>query len=435
MRSPGQGSGKLPWRIPNTKGRILEKLVFSPENCRRLGLADEEPVRLLASGSKTILLERVGAEASEALPWDRDLVLSADVRSFALADILHLLHASSKSGFLFFENGGHAKSVYLHRGEVVFATSNQPYDRLGECLMRSSVLTPEQLEQAVRAYRPPGQFGRILVERGVLTSRELWAGVKLQVEEIVRSLFSYGAGSVLFWEGEIRPDNVVRLSLPTRRLIAEGLRRRDELLKFLAWLEAPRVSVDPVEGAGKKLSGTERAMFDAISTETSFAAQCRLAGVEPLSGARTVSHLRLLDAVVVKSVDPEQTNEGQVAVSDEVAVRECCRSHVKLLAEFAAPIVAVEGDEGLVDRFARVIEEASRRYPELLSELPVGRGAVLDPEEVTRRALRYPGDREREVRLALGELCSYLEFELVTHPQIPDADEFLVGLNDLRESI
>ena len=59
----------------------------------------------------------------------------------------------------------------------------------------------------------------------------------MQVEEIVRSLFSYDAGTVLFWEGEVRPDNVVRLSLPTQRLIAEGLRRRDELLKLLAWLE------------------------------------------------------------------------------------------------------------------------------------------------------------------------------------------------------
>jgi hypothetical protein len=418
----------------NKEGEDLDKLVFSPENSLRLGLADDEPVRVLASGSKTILLERVGAEAIDALPWDRDLVLTADVASFALADILHLLHASSKSGFLFFENGEHTKSVYLHRGEVVFATSNQPYDRLGECLLRSGVLTPEQLDEAVRAYRPPAQFGRVLIERGVLSSRELWAGVKLQVEEIVRSLFSYGAGAVLFWEGEIRPDNVVRLSLPTRRLIAEGLRRRDELMKFLAWLEAPRVRVNPIEGAEKKLSGTERAMFDAVSAASTFAAQCRLAGVEPLCGARTVSHLRLLDAVVVTSADAEHASEG-VATSDEDVVRECCLSHVKLLAEFAAPIVAVEGDAGLVDRFGRVVQEASRRYPELLNDLVVSRGAVLDPEEVTRRAMRYPGDREREVRLALGELCSYLEFELVNHPRIPDSDEFLVGLNEFRESI
>ena len=63
------------------------------------------------------------------------------------------------------------------------------------------------------------------VERGFLTPRELWTGVKYQVEEIVRSLFSYPAGELLFWEGEIQPDNVVRLSLDTSRLISEGLDR------------------------------------------------------------------------------------------------------------------------------------------------------------------------------------------------------------------
>ena len=119
----------------------MEKLVFSPEHCRLLGLEPDEPVRHLASGARTVLLERLGGEASSALPWDRDLVLTADIGSFSLADILQLLHASAKSGFLFFESQDHAKSVYLHRGEVVFASSNQAFDRLGECLVRSGALT------------------------------------------------------------------------------------------------------------------------------------------------------------------------------------------------------------------------------------------------------------------------------------------------------
>ena len=119
-----------------------------------------------------------------------------------------------------FEHLDHAKSIYIHRGEVVFAASNQQVDRLGEVLLRLSVITPEQFREAKAAYSPHAKFGRVLVERGFLSPRELWAGVKAQVEEIVRSLFAYGAGQVLFWEGEVRPDNVVRLSLPTRKLIA-----------------------------------------------------------------------------------------------------------------------------------------------------------------------------------------------------------------------
>jgi len=411
----------------------MDKLVFPSDQSARLGLKDGESVRLLASGVKTILLERVDATASEALPWDRDLVLSADVGSFSLADILHLLHASSKSGFLFFDDGEHVKSVYLHRGEVIFATSNQKFDRLGDCLVRSGAITPEQFAEALKAYTPSSQFGKILVEREYLTSRELWAGVKLQVEEIVRSLFSYSSGSVLFWEGEVRPDNVVRLSLPTRRLIAQGLRRRDDLLRFLAVLESPRVRVALGKEKPKSLGESERAMLDAVRSGGTFHEQCHRAGVEPLCGARTLQQLRTMGVVTVTlDEEPSGSTEAEVAPSDEEALRECVRLHVKLLTEFTAPIVAVEGEAGIRDRLQRITDDAAQRYPELLADIQVSPGGVLDPEVLIARALAYPGERDREVRLALGELVSYLEFELLNHPGIPSPDEFLEGLENLR---
>ncbi len=414
----------------------MEKLVFPSNQAARLGLKEGEAVRLLASGSKTILLERLEAGASEALPWDRDLVLSANVGSFSLADILHLVHASSKSGFLFFDDGEHVKSVYLHHGEVIFATSNQTFDRLGECLVRSGAITPEQFASAIEAYTSSTQFGKILVERGFLTSRELWGGVKLQVEEIVRSLFSYGAGTVLFWEGEVRPDNVVRLSLPTRRLIAQGLKRRDDLLRFVALLETPRVRITTAQEAPQQLGQTERAVLDAIRAGGTFQEQCHRAGVEPLCGARTVQQLRVIGAVMVTREDDSTASASSDAVrSDEEAVRECVRLHIKLLTEFTAPIVAVEGAEGIRDRLQRIADDAAERYPELLSDLVVGQGGVLDPDVLIQRALAYPGEREREVRLALGELVSYLEFELMNHPNIARPDEFLEGMEGLRSQL
>ena len=75
------------------------------------------------------------------------------------------------------------------------------------------------------------------------------------------------------------------------------------------------------------------------------------------------------------------------------------------------------------------------RYPELLDRLPIGFGGAIDPERLCERALRFPGEREREVRLALGELVSYLEFELLNHPQISDPEEFIEGLEPLRANL
>ena len=65
-----------------------------------LGLDEDESLRLLRQDEGTILVERVRETSGFAIPWDRDLVLSANVRAFPLADVLSMLHRSGKSGFL-----------------------------------------------------------------------------------------------------------------------------------------------------------------------------------------------------------------------------------------------------------------------------------------------------------------------------------------------
>jgi hypothetical protein len=411
--------------------------VFDSEQCARLGLQENESARVLARNARIILLERTGGGSETPLPFDRDLVLTADVRAFALADLLNLVHAQAKSGFLYFEHGECAKTVFLHRGEVIFATSNQRVDRLGEFLVRAGALTQAQKQEADATYRPHAPFGRFLVKLGFLSPRELWDAVKGQVEEIVRSLFAFDLGMVLFWEGEVRPDNVVRLALPTQELIEQGLGQRDELLQFLAFLEDERMQIEPVEGAAARLAGTERTILEALEGVMEFPVMCRRVGLDPLSAARTV---RLLDELGALRLVQSGVREAEILKLDprsaeEDTLRACVRAHVKLLAELAAPIVAVEGMDSIRRRLEQVVQEASMRHPEMFAGIEIGPGGALDPEVFVKRALRFPGDRERAIRVALGELVSYLEFELFNHPQIEDAETFLEALELLRDQI
>jgi hypothetical protein len=413
------------------RDRSRAPVVVPADLSERLGFGDQPTsVRALASGPRTVLLERLDGEGG-AVPWDRDLVLCADVRAFSLADVMQLVHASSKSGFLMFEHADCAKCVYLHAGEVVFASSNQKIDRLGASLLRAGVISRDEFHAATAAYRGPGQYGRFLVERGVLSPRELWDGVKRQVEEIVRSLFAFGTGQVLFWEGEVRPDNVVRLALPTGRLIEEGLEHRDELLAFLAQLEDNRVRLAAAPGALAPLDGTARAIVAALgSVGTTFASVCQSVGIDPLSGARTVAMLDQMGALRII-----RAGVGSSAPGADDALRECVRTHVRLLAELTAPVVAMEGAEPVRLRLCEVARGAAERHPQLLAGLEFGPGGALDPEVLIERALCFPGDREREVRAALGELVSYTEFELLNHPKVKNAEEFLEALEERRAKL
>lgn len=410
-------------------------LCLNDELRGQLGLEDNDSLRILHGDSRTLLLERVTATSGFAVPWDRDLVLSASVQSFPLADILSMLHRSNKSGFLLFGFAEHEKAVFLHRGEIVFASSNQGVDRLGECLFRSGILSMDQLRDAEKRWDPNSRLGKILVERGVLTPRELWDGVKLQVEEIVRSLFAYSEGNVYFWEGDVQPDNVVRLSLPTRKLISQGLRRRDELMRFLAALEDPGITLEVKGNGAEGLSGNAHLLCDALRAQPKFTPACRAAGLDPLSGARIIQMLRLAGTVTIKREAEGPRTAGEHHSESQSSLGDLIKALLHLTSELATPLVAADGPDAVFERMSVLLEDTAARYPELLAGVQLGFAGGLDPAEIEKRAFKIPGDRERCVRDALGEIVTYLEFELRNHPRIEDPEIYLDAVEELRAKL
>lgn len=359
------------------------------------------------------------------------LALAADVRNLAVGDLLGMLHRSARSGLALFGFRDHAKAVYVHRGEVVFAASNLAGDRIGESLVRSGALSLEALRLAERSFAPGDRFGKTLVELGHVTPRELWHGVKYQVEEIVRSLFSYTDGALYFFAGEVKPDNVVRLSLPTERLVEEGIEQREGLRRFVELLQEPGVELARVAGAGDNLEGSELLLYQALRDENSFPRLLGALDIDVRSAARAIDMLRRVGAVKLRRAAPDPLGAGP----DAECLRLSVHAHLKLIAELAGPIVAAEGADGLRERFGRVLEEIAHRHPALLAGVPVGPVATLDPGPVVLRALALPGDRHEQVRAALGELVSYLEFELKNHPEIADATPYLEAAETLRADL
>jgi len=380
----------------------------------------------MAFTESTVTLSRRTADAGEAVATAPDLV--ADLETFPLASILRTLHADGRSGWLRLVYRDHVKSVWLQRGEVIFANSNQRVDRIGECLLRAGVIQLEMLREAERSHEasnPRDRFGKVLVELGYLTPRELWNGVKVQVEEIVRSLFAYASGQVSFWEGEREPDNVVRLSLPTARLVEEGLQRSDDLAKFISMVRDPRVSMVRVEGHRAELAGNERAVADAIGAGRGFDEVCDTLAFDPTSAARSIQLLRLVGAVKLMRL-PDATDLSAETDMEEPAPEGLAprvASFAKWIGELAALVAEADGDdEGILDRLSRVLDDATGHYPALLTGVRLGAGASLDIEMLVDRASKLPGDREDQLVAALSELVAYLEFEVKNHPGIEDPD-------------
>ncbi len=154
------------------------------------------------------------------------LPLSGNIRDIPLPVILQDLHEKKATGAVMVRNGGVEKCVYLRDGEIVFATSTDGNDRLGEMLVRAGLLTRERLEASLKIYRDHAgikKIGAILVENGFVSPRDLFAGLKTQVKDILTSLF-------LWEDAEFRvedrlPPDVIQLQFSLPDLIAEIIER------------------------------------------------------------------------------------------------------------------------------------------------------------------------------------------------------------------
>ena len=166
-----------------------------------------------------------------------------------LPDILRKIDAYKVPGVVQLQNGFVIKKLFLKRGLIIFAMSNQKKDRLGEFLMMRGTITQEQFDEATQRLKahPTKRFGRILVEMGILTPHQLFQAVLEQIEEIVMSLFEWTEGEVTFIIGDYKDDELIKLNLPIPKAIMRGVHRIPDIPRLLKELPPPdqKVSQHP----------------------------------------------------------------------------------------------------------------------------------------------------------------------------------------------
>ena len=126
--------------------------------------------------------------------------LKGQISELPVPEVLQHLRLSQSTGILTLVSGGARKALYLKDGRVVFASSNLPNDRLGEILLREGKITVEEYEASIKAITKGKRQGKVLVEMGALSPKDLWEGVQFQVREIVYTVFQWDEGQFHFEE-------------------------------------------------------------------------------------------------------------------------------------------------------------------------------------------------------------------------------------------
>ena len=228
------------------------QVAVPPRQAESLGLSGGGDVDVVSARGAFALVVPARADSAKAY-------FAGSLASLTVAEVVQFVFSSLKTGVLLVAAGVDAdrrpdeperlrrKSLYFKDGQVVFASSSDPADRLGPVLLGSDLVGPADLERCSRFVRSGRPLGQVLVDEGILTSAQLYEGITLQVKRIFLSAFLETAGEFAFLEGSNDQQNEVKLPERTRDLILQGMKRLEEAEQQRAARELARGAPPEVE--------------------------------------------------------------------------------------------------------------------------------------------------------------------------------------------
>lgn len=209
-----------------------------------------------------------------------NLLYQTDLAQTPLPEILVTIHRYRAPGMVECQRGAEVKTIHLDGGQIIFATSNQIRDSLGDKLLSEGKITRAQYDESVRRLATTGKRqGTILTEMRVLEPRDLFVALRDQIQEIVWSVFAWDSGTVGFAPGRDRQREFVKLRFPVPEAILQGVRRMPD----------PRALITRLGAKTTLFERTGNVVEEFFSDNAAFADATRL--LELVDGSRTLFEL------------------------------------------------------------------------------------------------------------------------------------------------
>lgn len=354
---------------------ITNGTIALPEEIKKeLNLKDGESFELLVPSENYLLLKR------ENRKEEGKLAFVGELGGLSISDLFSVLNMTQKTGVLHIVSGKIKKSVYFRKGEIVFASSNQPEERLGYILYRTGKITMEQLKEAEKQVDTRTRFGGILLRNKFITPKDLWWGVKYQLEEIIYSIFSFTEGLFLFIEGDFLPPDLTRLSLNTQNILMEGFRRLDEwkLIKELIPSGDAYVTMSD-EPITVELTPAFQKILSCIEGKISVNEIVRRSQLGEFNTYKLL--YQLLKSRVVKIVDKEEVKTDETGLK---RMRAAIDKYNNLYRFIVDKIRAVVPNYNAGDSISSFFEELSDKQKKIFDGVQVDPSGSLESEKIIK---------------------------------------------------
>ena len=157
---------------------------------------------------------------------ERTVQYRGDLRLTALPEMLAIIYQARVAGVIEAVLGDVTKRVFLENGYVVHASSSDLADSLGGYLRRVGKLSEAEFHAAMTKRGASGRrLGELLIEQGTLSPAQTFQAIREHVAAIVWSLFAWEEGTVSFAIGAIDTRALVRIQIPLRQVVVQGVKR------------------------------------------------------------------------------------------------------------------------------------------------------------------------------------------------------------------
>ena len=338
---------------------------------------------------------------------DEELSIRGSLSESSLHELLASISRSREAGTLNFHDMGRWKAIYFKEGQIVFATSNLPDDRLGEYLIKKGKITIRQFLEGSKLVRPGKRFGAVMVEQNILSPDELIAAIQGHVEEIVYSLFDWVRGEYEFVIKSMSAQGPITVQLNTEDVILEGIRRINDFSRIYAGLgsidRVLRVSDNADNLIYKlELDADESQILSLVNGTLNLE---QILSLSFLSNFETLRILYGLVAVGVLRRGAEGAEGGKtLAVEQEYELEEIVEHYNRNFDTLTIYLKEKLGDEA--GEFAdRIVAEVSKQCAPLFEDIDLSSAARVDFDQLLANLGDRPHDAKRTVLVdGLNEL-------------------------------
>jgi hypothetical protein len=346
-------------------------------------------------------------------------ILEGDLSRIQLPDVLSFLSMIRGSGKLVLIHERMERSIYWKDGEIVFASSNSPEHSLGMFLLRNGKITQQQYDESKRRVTAATRHGKLLVQMGAISPKDLWWGVKNQALEIIYSLFSWKEGSFVFGDtaDELVNERIV-LSINTSTVIMEGIRRLDESAVIREKITSLDMVFMKVQGAvpdfgSLDMSEHEVALYNTLDGKRSIRAL--IGGSEMTEFEVTRILFQLLSARLIEVVaDTKSFRPVFLDVEDSPELLKVISTYNDMFGRLYAALLNAVGEEPARDIVTTAMQNAES--DELWSGVFFDQYGRFDENMLIANISELPFERRKAVLdEGLNTLLSVQLFEVSQH--------------------